>query len=406
MKIKICRLCESKKFFNLLNLGKLSYTGKFATKFSENIPKAKVAIVMCKKCRLVQLDRSFNPKYLYSKDYGYRTGINTTMTEHVKKVVISATKKVKLKKNDYVLDIASNDGTLLSFYPNNIAKVGIDPIINNYKKFYNKKDYKINDFFNYKILKKKINKKFKIITALSVFYDLKNPNKFVADIKKILEKNGVFILEHADLLSILKNNLFDTICHEHLEYYSSKIIINIMKKNNLRVFDFKKNNINGGSTRYYISHNNSNFKNNKRDIHRLLKEEKKYMLGSQQIFKKFKKNLISNKKKLMNFIYKIKKTNKKIHGYGASTKGNVLLQYFKINNKHLDFIADRNPKKYNKYTPGTKIKIISEKKSRKIKPDYYLVLPWHFKDEIIKRERLVRKYGTKLIFPLPKMQIV
>ena len=406
MKIKICRLCESKKFFNLLNLGKLSYTGKFATKFSENIPKAKVAIVMCKKCRLVQLDRSFNPKYLYSKDYGYRTGINTTMTEHVKKVVISATKKVKLKKNDYVLDIASNDGTLLSFYPNNIAKVGIDPIINNYKKFYNKKDYKINDFFNYKILKKKINKKFKIITALSVFYDLKSPNKFVADIKKILEKNGVFILEHADLLSILKNNLFDTICHEHLEYYSSKIIINIMKKNNLRVFDFKKNNINGGSTRYYISHNNSNFKNNKRDIHRLLKEEKKYMLGSQQIFKKFKKNLISNKKKLMNFIYKIKKTNKKIHGYGASTKGNVLLQYFKINNKHLDFIADRNPKKYNKYTPGTKIKIISEKKSRKIKPDYYLVLPWHFKDEIIKRERLVRKYGTKLIFPLPKMQIV
>jgi len=406
MKIKVCRLCESKKFFNLLNLGKLSYTGKFAKKFSENIPKATVAIIMCKKCRLVQLDRSFNPKYLYSKDYGYRTGINKTMTEHVKKVVISATNKVKLKKNDHVLDIASNDGTLLSFYKNNITKVGIDPIINNYKKFYNKKDYKINDFFNYKILKKKVNKKFKIITALSVFYDLKNPNKFVADIKKVLKKNGIFILEHADLLSILKNNLFDTICHEHLEYYSSKIIIDIMKKNNLRVFDFKKNNINGGSTRYYISHSNSNFKDNKKDISKLLKEEKKYMLGSQQAFKKFKKNLILNKKKLINFIYKIKKNNKKIHGYGASTKGNVLLQYFKINNKHVDFIADRNPQKYNKYTPGTKIKIISEKNSRKIKPDYYLVLPWHFKDEIIKRERLIRKYGTKLIFPLPRMQIV
>ena len=178
------------------------------------------------------------------------------------------------------------------------------------------------------------------------------------------------------------------------------------KKNHLRVFDFKKNNINGGSTRYYISHNDSNFKSNTRDINRLLKEEKKYMLGSQKIFKKFKKNLILNKKKLMNSIYKIKKANKKIHGYGASTKGNVLLQYFKINNKQVDFIADRNPKKYNKYTPGTKIKIISENKSRKIGPDYYLVLPWHFKNEIIKRERLIRKKGTKLIFPLPKMQIV
>ena len=406
MKIKNCRICKSKKFFNLLNLGNLSYTGKFAKKFSENIPKAIVAIIMCKKCKLVQLDRSFNPKYLYSKDYGYRTGINKTMTEHVKKVAISAAKKVKLKKNEYVLDIASNDGTLLSFYKRNIVKVGIDPIINNYKNFYNKKDYKINDFFNYEILKKKVNKKFKIITALSVFYDLKNPNKFVADIKKILEKNGIFILEHADLLSILKNNLFDTICHEHLEYYSSKIIIDVMKKNHLRVFDFKKNNINGGSTRYYISHNDSNFKSNTRDINRLLKEEKKYMLGSQKIFKKFKKNLILNKKKLMNSIYKIKKANKKIHGYGASTKGNVLLQYFKINNKQVDFIADRNPKKYNKYTPGTKIKIISENKSRKIGPDYYLVLPWHFKNEIIKRERLIRKKGTKLIFPLPKMQIV
>ena len=406
MKIRKCRLCKSKNFFNLLNLGSLSYTGKFAKKFSENIPKAIVAIIMCKKCKLVQLDRSFNPKYLYSKDYGYRTGINKTMTEHVEKVVISATKKVKLKKNDYVLDIASNDGTLLSFYNRNINKVGIDPIINNYKKFYNKKIYKINDFFNYKTLKKKINKKFKIITALSVFYDLKNPNKFISDIKKILEKNGVFILEHADLLSILKNNLFDTICHEHLEYYSSKIIIDIMEKNKLRVFDLKRNNVNGGSVRYYISHDNSHFKSNTKDINKLLKEEKKYMLESIKVFKKFEKKLILNKKKLMNFIYKIKKAKKIIHAYGASTKGNVLLQYFKINKKHIDFIADRNPQKFNKYTPGTKIKIISEKKSRKIKPDYYLVLPWHFKNEIIKRERVIRKYGTKLIFPLPKMQIV
>ena len=407
MKIKICRLCKSKFFSNLFSLGNLSYTGKFASKVSEDIPKKKIAIVMCKKCKLVQLDRNFNPKYLYAKDYGYRTGINKTMTQHVKNVVISSRRKVNLKKNDFVLDIASNDGTLLNFYKNNVIKVGIDPILDKYKIFYNNVDHKVNDFFSYEALKKKhINNKFKIITALSVFYDLKTPNKFVKDIKKILEINGVFVLEHADLLSILKNNLFDTICHEHLEYYSSKVIIEIMKKNNLRVFDLKKNNINGGSIRYYISHNDSKFKSNKKIINQILMEEKKYKLQLPKTFKNFEKNLINIKKKLKNLISKIKKQNKKIHGYGASTKGNVLLQYFNITKKDIDYIADRNPKKYNKYAPGTKIKIISEKKSRKIKPDYYLVLPWHFKKEIIKREKLTIKRGTKLIFPLPKMNIV
>ena len=392
---------------NLFSLGKLSFTGKFAKNKSDNIPKREVTIVMCNKCKLIQLNQNFSSKFLYSNDYGYRTGINRTMSEHVKNLVKFSTKKMRLKKNDAVLDIASNDGTLLNYYNKQIIRVGIDPILNKYKKCYKKIDFKVNDFFSYQALKnKKIKIKFKVITALSMFYDLKNPNKFLNDVQKILDKNGIFVLEYADLLSLLKYNLFDSICHEHLEYYSSTIILSLMKKNGLRVFDVQKNNVNGGSTRYYISHNKSKFRTNLKSLNKLIKEEKKYKLDSVQTFKNFEKNLIKKKKTMMNFIIKQKKQNKIIHGYGASTKGNVLLQYFNITNKHIDLIADRNPQKFNKFTPGTKIKITSENYSRNKKPDYYLVLPWHFKNEIIKREKKTRIQGTKLIFPLPNLKII
>ena len=406
MKIKKCRICSSKKLSYLFSLGNLSFTGKFTKHFKTTIPKAEITLVMCSSCKLVQLNQNFNLNYLYGKDYGYRTGINSTMTNHVKNIVKILTKKLNFKKNDAVLDIASNDGTLLNFYNKNLYTVGVDPLINKYKSKYKFINSKIPNFFSHKsLIDRKIHKNFKAITALSVFYDLPDPNLFLMDIKKILRQDGIFILEHTDLLSIVKEQLFDTICHEHLEYYSSKIIIKIAKNNHLRVFDLKKNNINGGSITYFICHNNAKFKTNSKKINHIVKEENKFKLEKIITYKKFEKNIIKQKTKLFSLIKKVIKEKKSIHGYGASTKGNVLLQYFKITNKFIDFIADRNPKKSGFYTPGTKIKIITEEKSRKIKPDYYLVLPWHFKKEILIREREIMKKGTKLIFPLPKLEI-
>ena len=303
MKIKNCRICKSLSFEKLFSLGTMSFTGKFAKTKNSKIPKAHLNLVMCKKCKLVQLDRNFDPKYLYSGDYGYRTGINQTMTSHVKDIVQQATKIANLKKHDYVMDIASNDATLLNFYNNNLNRVGVDPLVNKYKKFYNKINYKISDFFSYKVLKKrKINKRFKIISALSMFYDLRNPDLFVKDIKKSLHHDGVFILEHADLLSIVKNCLFDTICHEHLEYYSSKIIINLMKKNSLRVFNIKSNDINGGSMCYFICHNNAKFKSNKNRIKKVLNDENKFKLENKKTFVKFFTRINEVGKKLNNLI--------------------------------------------------------------------------------------------------------
>ena len=405
MKIKFCRNCLSKKLKKVFSLGNIYFTGKFLKK-NKNPRKGPIDVLMCETCELVQLGNNFDIKYLYGPDYGYQTGINTTMTKHVKNIVKILSKKTKIKNNDFVLDIASNDGTLLNFYNKKIITFGIDPLIKKFSKNYKNINYNVSDFFSAQKIKKRIKKnKFKIITALSVFYDLLKPNKFLNDVHNILADDGVFLLEFADLSSIIKFNMFDTFCHEHLEYYSLKVVTEMCLKNNLRVFDIKSNNINGGSVQLYICKSEAKFKKNNFSVRKFLTNEEKLKLNKKETFVNFFKKINKIKKKIYNLINKANKTNKTVHCYGASTKGNVLLQYFKLDNKMIDYVAERNPKKYGLYTPGTKIKIISENNSRKLCPDYYLVLPWHFKTEIIKREKKTIKQGSKFIFPLPQLTI-
>ena len=262
------------------------------------------------------------------------------------------------------------------------------------------------NFFDYKSVTKKYKSKFKIITALSVFYDLQDPNKFLSGIEKLLDRNGLAVIELADLESIIKYKMFDTICHEHLEYYSTNVLVKMFKKNNLKLIDIKSNKINGSSKQYYICKDQSDYNVNLKKINKVIKDEKKLSLEDPKTYINFKKKIDHIKLTLVNTIKKIKKSGKSIHGYGASTKGNVLLQYFGIGKKMLDFVAERNPKKYGFHTPGTNIKIVSEKQSRKLNPSYYLVLPWHFKREIIKREKQTINNGSSFIFPLPKLSII
>ena len=404
MKINSCRICNTKKLKKLFSLGDLCFTGKFP-KINQQIKKKPIQLVMCDNCGLVQLGHNFDLKYLYGPDYGYRTGINKTMLNHVESVVKDLTKKTKLKMKDLVLDIASNDGSLLNFYNRKIITFGIDPILNKYKENYKNINYKVEDFFSLKKIKNKTSKKFKVITALSVFYDSEKPNQFLNDVKNLLDQDGLFILEFADLASIIKKKMFDTICHEHLEYYSSQIIIEMCKNNQLKVIDIFENDINGASKQFYISRGESNFKINKSKIRKILNTERNMRINSQKTLKSFFNEIKKIKIKLITLLKEIKKRGQTIHGYGASTKGNVLLQYFGIDKFFIDYISERNPLKYGLYTPGTKIEIISEENSRKIKPNFYLVLPWHFKKEILSREKNIRTRGTKFIFPLPKIKI-
>ena len=406
-KIKKCRNCGSENLKIILNLGMQSLTGKFPKSKRKNVLKTPLSISLCIKCKFVQLSHNFNNKYLYNLEYGYESGINTTMTKHLSGIARKVQKFKKLTKNNIVMDIASNDGTLLNSYNKQVQKIGVDPILKRFEKKYKNIKYKIPNFFSYNDFKKlKLKKKVDVITAFAVFYDINDPNKFLIDIKKILDPNGIFIMEQSNLAYMIKLNSFDTICQEHLGYYSTKVIKKILEKNGLKIFNHEYNDSNGGSSRYYITHKeNKKIKINKKEINKALKFESEFQLGSIKTYKKFNANIKKMKKECLKKIKSILSQGKIIHGYGASTKGNVILQYLNLNNKQIEFISDRNPFKYNRCTPGTKIKIISEEKSRNLNPDYYFVLPWHFKKEILKREIKIRRKGTKFIFPLPNFNI-
>ena len=412
-KIKNCRICKKKDLKLVVDLQDQYIQGSFLKKnfpktYNKKIP---LQLVLCKRCGLLQARYSVMPELLY-KNYWYSSGINNTMRDHLKdlsKKSINLLKKSRIynEKID-VLDIGCNDGTLLKSYPKKINKFGIDPSQIS-KKIKDKNIKIINDFFPSKMINKVSSKnKFLLITSIAMFYDLENPVKFVQNIKSILKENGIWIFELSYLLEMLKNNSYDTICHEHLEYYSLSVLKYLLKICKLKIFKIEINKINGGSIRCYVTHENNNLYNNikdKKKITKLLEIEKKYKIKKLHPYKNFFKRIIKNRDKLNNLLKKLKKQNKTIHIYGASTKGNTILQWSKIDKDLVKFAAERNKDKWNAETIGSKIKIISESKSKSMKPDFYLVLPWHFKEEFLIREKKFLNSGGKMIFPLPKVKI-
>ena len=407
-KIKSCRSCKSKKLDYLFSLGKQFYTGIFPRKKNLTVPSGKLELIKCKSCHLVQLSENFNLKKMYGTNYGYRTGLNLSMVNHIKKKIHIIKNKIKLNKNDLIIDIGSNDGTLLKCFDHNkFNLVGIDPTISKFSKYYPKQIKKIANFFSKKNLTRVIKKrKAKLITSIAMFYDLPNPTAFAKEIYSLLDDNGIWHLEQSYSGHMLSNLSYDTICHEHLEYYSIKSIKYIFDKANLKIIDINFNKINGGSFAITVAKKNSSILSNKKRILGLINKEKLKKINSTQTYKIFYKKILNEKLRLINLLKKLNKNKKIVIGYGASTKGNVILQFCNINSKLIKYVCEVNKDKNNCHTPGTKIKIINETLAKKIKPDYYFVLPWHFKKFIIKKEKKLIKNGTKFIFPLPKLQII
>jgi hypothetical protein len=406
-KIKKCRSCNSNKLQKLFSLGNQSFTGIFPKNKNQKVPRGKLILVICNLCKLVQLSENFNLKKMYGNNYGYRTGLNLSMVNHIKDKINFLKKKFRIVKDDIVIDIGANDGTLLSFLDSKKNKlIAVDPTIKKFNKFYQKNIIKVPNFFSFRGVEKYLkNKKAKLITSIAMFYDLPDPVSFARQIYKTLADEGVWHFEQSYSGYMLKNLSYDTICHEHLEYYSLYSIKKILDSANLKIIDVSFNNINGGSFALTVAKENSKYLENE-NIYKILRDEKNKKINTAYIYKQFYKRISKEKEKMINFFKKIKHQRKIVIGYGASTKGNVLLQYCNINTKNIKYICDVNKDKDGCYTPGTKIKIISEKKAKQLKPDYFFVLPWHFRNFILNKEKKIIKSGIKFIFPLPKFQVI
>ena len=403
MKISKCRICNSTRLTKIFNLGNLVYTGIFPENKNTKVPSGNLSLIHCRKCKLLQLENNFNSKIMYGSNYGYMSSLNSSMEKHLKEKSKNLIKKYKLNKNKNILDIGSNDGTFLKFFSNKNNLFACDPTIFKFKKHYKKNIKLITKFFSSKHFK---SKKFNLISSIAMFYDLPDPLKFARDVKSILDDNGIWHIELSYMPLMLNMNSYDTICHEHLEYYSLTSLKYLMEMVGFKIIKISFNDINGGSIAMDVAKKNSVYKEISTRIKSLLNEEKRKKYNEIKTQKNFFLNCKKNKILLVNLLKKLKKNNKTVYGYGASTKGNVILQYCRIKENLINKIVEINKFKYNRYTPGTKIKIISESDVKSINPDYYLVLPWHFKRNIIEREKKYLKKGGKLIFPLPKIQIV
>ena len=403
MKIKICRSCKSKKLSKVFSLGKQTLTGIFPPSKNAKITKGNLSLILCNKCKLLQLENNFNPNEMYGENYGYMSSLNKSMMTHLKLKALNFQKKYNLKSGQNILDIGSNDGTFLSYFNKNFNLFGCDPTIKKFSRYYRKDIKQTPNFFSGDLFK---DKKFNLITSISMFYDLPDPSKFAKEINSILDKNGVWHIELSYMPMMLKNISYDTICHEHLEYYSLKSLKYLLDKAGLKIISLAFNQINGGSIELDVAKKKSKFKEIKQLISWVLESEKRNKYNEISRQKNFFKQCKNHKFLLKKLLITLKKQNKKVYGYGASTKGNVILQFSKIDSKLIKYIGEVNKFKFNKYTPGSNIKIVSEKQLKKFKPDYLLVLPWHFKDHILKREHQYLKNGGKFIFPLPDIEII
>ena len=413
-----CRACGSSALSPVISLGEQFLASNFA--ISEEFPPVDrpipLEVVRCdperdeRACGLVQLRHTVPSDLMYSS-YGYRSGINATMTRHLGEIARGLERRIGLKAGDLVVDIGANDGTLLLQYETKGAEyVGFEP--SNIEPAEPTPQLRfIRDYFSAEALFRALGeKKARIVTSIAMFYDLEQPNTFVADVARILADDGLWVLELSYLPSMLEKVSFDTICHEHLEYYSLASLERLLAAHGLQVADATLNDSNGGSIRAAVCHRGSRHGQHTREVrarlYALKRREFEMKLDSGETYRTFAAGAERIRHELAALLLKLRAGGKTIYGYGASTKGNVILQYCGITREHVTAIADRNPAKWGSSTVGTRIPIISEDEMRQANPDYLLVLPWHFMQEFKQREEAFLACGGRFIVPVPRVEIV
>lgn len=407
-RLDACRICAGPSLEPIIDFGPLASCGYFPAKGAEDAPTAPLAVVRCPQCGFVQAGHDYEMSDLFRLAYGYRSGLNEMMIAHLEGIVFDLRRRVDLKPGDAVLDIGSNDGTLLNAYSDpSLRRVGIDPTYEQFKSYYDGDILGASDFFSAGLYRQLAGgHPARVVTSIAMFYDLADPIAFARDVASVLATDGIWVLEQSYLPTMIKNNSFDTICHEHLAYYCLSQIERILGAAGLKTVDIVFNDVNGGSFRVYAAHE-ANHAATASDIVAAVRASEiddGYATGAP--FGDFIHRVEAQGAALLELLRRIEVEGKVVHGYGASTKGNTLLQYLGITSEILPAIADRNELKWGARTPGSNIPIISEEESRRIKPDYYLALPWHFREGFLKREVEFRARGGKFIFPLPVLEVV
>ena len=405
--ITSCRVSKEEDLVTVLNLGDQKLTGVFPRPEDE-VGVGPLEVVWSPSSYLVQLKHTYEPTEMYGDNYGYLSSLNNSMVQHLMQKATYLTEWLDLKEGDVVVDIGSNDCTFLKEFPNYTQRIGIDPTIKKFSYCYPPDIYYAADFFSkevYQVIESEKNAK--LVTSLSCFYDLPDPVAFVKDIREILSDDGVWHFEQAYLPSTIRANSYDTVCHEHIEYYSMLSVSKILDLAGMRIVDVSLNDINGGSFAVTACKDtNKEFPTNTTVIDWLIEEEYKMGLDTLKPYIHWAERTNAHRDSLVSLIRGLKSEGKSVYGYGASTKGNAMLQWCGLTSEDITAFGEINPDKYGCVTPGTNIPIIPESEVKAANPDYMVVLPWHFRHGILQREREYRNSGGKFIFPLPHIEIV
>ncbi len=407
-KLLACRLSGSDHLVPVLNLGTQALTGVFPKTREQPVTSGPLELVWCPDSGLLQLGHSYDPAEMYGENYGYRSGLNQSMVDHLTGKVSFLERTAGLRSGDVVLDIGSNDATTLKAYATaGLMRIGIDPTGEKFRTYYPDGIGLIPEFFSAAAFRSASTAPAKIVTSISMFYDLESPVAFAQQVAGILAPDGIWHFEQSYMPSMLRMNSYDTICHEHLEYYSLHAVKKILDAADLQLVDVGTNAVNGGSFAVTAAlRSNRSIRPNHAVIDWLLHQEERMDLGTPKPYRDFEERVFRHRQDLARLIHALNADGKKILGYGASTKGNVMLQFCGFSPADLPAIAEINPEKFGSFTPGTHIPIVSETDARAMAPDYFLVLPWHFKSGIVRREKEFLQRGGKLIFPFPEIEII
>jgi NDP-4-keto-2,6-dideoxyhexose 3-C-methyltransferase len=420
-KIDKCRICGNPNLVCVLDLGEQALTGVFPRTKDAKITRGPLRLVRCigeDTCGLLQLQHSYDLAEMYGENYGYRSGLNASMAAHLQNKVKRILGQVQLLPGDLVVDVGSNDGTTLRAYPTDLILVGVDPIGTKFNDYYPTRIQLIPTFFSAAVLKEHFpRKKVKVITSFSMFYDLEDPVSFMREIYEALADDGIWVFEQSYMPAMLRTNSYDTVCHEHLEFYALRQIKWMTDRVGFKIIDVEFNDVNGGSISVTVAKTDGESEMIKHAessgisitakiggesplVRQILDEEDKLGLNTLVPYQAFAQRAAKSRQDLREFIRVVKVSGKTVAALGASTKGNVLLQYCDLTEKDISYIGEVNSDKFGSYTPGTWIPIIPESELFARKPDYVIVLPWHFRKFF---EGNPKYSGLKLIFPLPEL---